>query len=110
MHPRFQAAFSQLAENLQSALAPVLADAHFPALLTADQVTALKQATGLDEDALAFALLPLAAACARADLSHAANRPRGAERHQSRLAARRKSPARHHRQLYPLRPLPPVYE
>lgn len=27
-------------------------------------------ATGLDEDALAFALLPLAAACARADLSH----------------------------------------
>jgi cytidine deaminase len=30
----------------------------------------LKQATGLDEDALAFALLPLAAACARADLSH----------------------------------------
>ena len=64
MHPRFQAAFSQLAENLQSALAPVLADAHFPALLTADQVTTLKQATGLDEDALAFALLPLAAACA----------------------------------------------
>ncbi len=46
MHPRFQAAFSQLAENLQSALAPVLADAHFPALLTADQVTTLKQATG----------------------------------------------------------------
>ncbi|MFR3707615.1 MAG: cytidine deaminase [Enterobacter hormaechei] len=42
----------------------------FPALLTADQVTTLKQATGLDEDALAFALLPLAAACARADLSH----------------------------------------
>ena len=64
MHPRFQAAFSQLAENLQSALAPVLADAHFPALLTANQVTTLKQATGLDEDALAFALLPLAAACA----------------------------------------------
>ena len=48
MHPRFQAAFSQLAENLQSALAPVLADVHFPALLTADQVTTLKQATGLD--------------------------------------------------------------
>lgn len=46
MHPRFQAAFSQLAENLQSATAPVLADAHFPALLTADQVTTLKQATG----------------------------------------------------------------
>jgi len=70
MHPRFQSAFAQLAENLQSALAPVLADAHFPALLTAEQVTALKRATDLDDDALAFALLPLAAACARADLSH----------------------------------------
>lgn len=114
MHPRFQAAFAQLAENLQSALAPVLADAHFPALLTAEQVTMLKQATGLDEDALAFALLPLAAACARADLSHfnvgaiargvsgtgtsaatwssrrnhAADRARRAERHQPRPAAR----------------------
>ncbi len=45
-------------------------DPHFPALLNADQVAALQSATGLDEDALAFALLPLAAACARADLSH----------------------------------------
>lgn len=70
MHPRFQSAFAELAENLQSALAPVLADAHFPALLTAEQVAALKRATDLDDDALAFALLPLAAACARADLSH----------------------------------------
>ena len=70
MHPRFQAAFARLAENLQSALAPILADEHFPALLTAEQITTLKQATDLDEDALAFALLPLAAACARADLSH----------------------------------------
>ncbi|HFK5643834.1 TPA: cytidine deaminase [Enterobacter ludwigii] len=70
MHPRFQAAFAQLAENVQSALAPILADEHFPALLTAEHVTALKEATGLDDDALAFALLPLAAACARADLSH----------------------------------------
>lgn len=70
MHPRFQATFARLAENLQSALAPILADEHFPALLTAEQITTLKQATDLDEDALAFALLPLAAACARADLSH----------------------------------------
>lgn len=70
MHPRFHSAFAQLAENLQSALAPVLADAHFPALLTAEQVAGLKRATDLDDDALAFALLPLAAACARADLSH----------------------------------------
>lgn len=113
MHPRFQAAFAQLAENVQSALAPILADEHFPALLTAEHVTALKKATGLDDDALAFALLPLAAACARADLSHfnvgaiarrkrnwyfggnmgsgrdhAADRSRGTKRHQPRLAAR----------------------
>jgi len=70
MHSRFQAAFASLAQDLQAALAPVLADEHFPAMLSADQVATLKQATGLDDDALAFALLPVAAACARADLSH----------------------------------------
>lgn len=70
MHPRFQTAFGQLADNLQSALAPILADEHFPAMLTAEQVSTLKRESGLDEDALAFALLPLAAACARTDLSH----------------------------------------
>ncbi|NEN67802.1 cytidine deaminase, partial [Escherichia coli] len=70
MHSRFQAALTTLAADLQAAIAPMLADPHFPALLEADQVATLQQATGLDEDALAFALLPLAAACARADLSH----------------------------------------
>lgn len=70
MHPRFQAVLPQLAADLQAAIAPMLTDRHFPALLNADQVAALQSATGLDEDALAFALLPLAAACARADLSH----------------------------------------
>ena len=70
MHPRFQSAFSQLAADLQTAIAPLLADPHFPAELSAEQVSSLRKATGLDEDALAFALLPLAAACARADLSH----------------------------------------
>ncbi|EAO2685435.1 cytidine deaminase [Salmonella enterica] len=70
MHPRFQTAFAKLADNLQSALAPILADRHFPAMLTAEQVSTLKNTAGLDEDALAFALLPLAAACARTDLSH----------------------------------------
>lgn len=69
MHPRFQAAFTQLSAELQSALAPALADRHFPAMLSVGQVSQLQTATGLDEDALAFALLPLAAACARADLS-----------------------------------------
>ena len=39
-------------------------------LLTGEQVSSLKSATGLDEDALAFALLPLAAACARTPLSN----------------------------------------
>lgn len=70
MHSRFDTAFSGLAENLQAALAPVLADDHFPAMLSAQQVASLKTASGLDDDALAFALLPLAAACARTDLSH----------------------------------------
>ena len=70
MHSRFHAAFASLAADLQSALAPVLADEHFPALLTAEQVAMLKNATRLDEDALAFALLPLAAACARTPVSH----------------------------------------
>jgi len=69
MHPRFQSAFTQLAADLQTAIAPLLADPHFPAELSAEQVSSLQKATGLDEDALAFALLPLAAACARADLS-----------------------------------------
>lgn len=115
MHPRFQTAFAQLADNLQSATAPVLADSHFPAMLTAEQVSLLKRESGLDEDALAFALLPLAAACARTPLSnfnvgaisrgisgnwyfggnmefpgrdHAANCSCRAKRYQPRLAAR----------------------
>ncbi|MCD5903526.1 cytidine deaminase, partial [Klebsiella pneumoniae] len=70
MHSRFQAALTTLAADLQAAIAPMLTDPHFPALLEADQVATLQHATGLDEDALAFALLPLAAACARPDLSH----------------------------------------
>ncbi len=55
MHPRFQAAFARLAENLQSALAPILADEHFPPCSPLSKITTLKQATDLDEDALAFA-------------------------------------------------------
>lgn len=45
MHPRFQTAFAQLADNLQSALEPILADKYFPALLTGEQVSSLKSAT-----------------------------------------------------------------
>lgn len=70
MHLRFHSVYPQLSKELQSALAPIAADGHFPAMLNAEQVSMLKHATGLDENALAFALLPLAAACARADLSH----------------------------------------
>ncbi|WP_437889256.1 cytidine deaminase [Phytobacter sp. V91] len=69
MHSRFHTAFPALAENLQTALAPLLADAHCPAMFSAEQVSGLLDATGMDEEALAFALLPLAAACARTDLS-----------------------------------------
>ncbi|KNC09945.1 cytidine deaminase [Klebsiella sp. RIT-PI-d] len=70
MHPRFQSALPQLPGKMQSALAPLLEDAHFPAMLSAGQVSSLLNVTGMDEDELAFALLPLAAACARADLSN----------------------------------------
>ena len=69
MHPRFHAAFAQLDSRLQAALAPALNDPHFPAMFSAGQVAGLLAATGLDENALSFALLPLAAACARAELS-----------------------------------------
>ncbi|MBW7982221.1 cytidine deaminase [Enterobacillus tribolii] len=69
MHARFTAAFSQLSAALQTALAPLLEQDEFPAFLTAAQAEAVKQASGLDDDALAFALLPLAAACSLAPVS-----------------------------------------
>lgn len=70
MHLRFQSALPLLMADLQSAITPMLADRHFPARLTAEQIAHLRQKTSLDEDALAFALLPLAAACARTAISH----------------------------------------
>ncbi|MCT4702502.1 cytidine deaminase [Enterobacteriaceae bacterium H20N1] len=70
MRSRFHAAFAQLPASLQAALQPLLADDRFPAMFSAQEVEALKRQTGLDDDALAFALLPLAAACARTDLSN----------------------------------------
>ncbi|MGB7802405.1 cytidine deaminase [Buttiauxella sp.] len=69
MRSRFQAALAQLPAPLQAALQPLIADSHFPAMFIASEVESLKAQTGLDDDALAFALLPLAASCARADLS-----------------------------------------
>lgn len=70
MHSRFESAFAQLPAALQETLAPWLADAHFPAMLSASQVEEVKRHSGLDDEALAFALLPLAAACAQTDISH----------------------------------------
>ena len=70
MHPRFETAFAQLPAALQAALAPWIADVHFPAMLSAEQVADVRRQSGLDDDALAFALLPLAAACAQTEISH----------------------------------------
>lgn len=70
MHPRFETAFAQLPAALQAALAPLIADVHFPAMLSAEQVADIRGLSGLDDDALAFALLPLAAACAQTEISH----------------------------------------
>ncbi|MBS0976090.1 cytidine deaminase, partial [Serratia rubidaea] len=69
MHPRFHTAFSTLPDTLQSALQPYLDAADFPAMFSAEQVEAIKQRCGLDDDALAFALLPLAAACSLTPIS-----------------------------------------
>lgn len=62
MHARYDAAFSQLPAALQAALSPILNHADFHAVITASQVETLKQATGMNDSELAFALLPLAAA------------------------------------------------
>lgn len=70
MHPRFHTAFSELPAALQSALLPYMDAPHFPAMFTANQVEAIKQRCELDDDALAFALLPLAAACSLTPISH----------------------------------------
>lgn len=70
MHTRFIDAYAGLPASLQSALEPILRHDDFPAMLTADQVNQIKSQTGLDHAALAFALLPLAAACSVAPISN----------------------------------------
>ncbi|MFC3396006.1 cytidine deaminase [Brenneria rubrifaciens] len=70
MHPRFETAFQQLPASLQFPLATILHRPDFSAMLTADEVESLCRASRLDRDTLAFALLPLAAACAQAMISH----------------------------------------
>ncbi|OWF81700.1 cytidine deaminase [Yersinia rohdei] len=70
MQARFQAPWAQLPTSLQSALEFILSANDFPAMLTAEQVKTVKDISGLDDDALAFALLPLAAVCALTPISH----------------------------------------
>ncbi|APS29629.1 cytidine deaminase [Pectobacterium brasiliense] len=70
MHPRFENAFQQLPASLQAAIGPLIDKPNFAAMLTADDVNAVCEASQLDADALAFALLPLAAACAQAPISN----------------------------------------
>ncbi len=69
MQARFQAMWSEITPKLQDALFPYMSDDDFPAMLTAEQVEFIKQMSGFDDQALAFALLPLAAACSLAPLS-----------------------------------------
>ncbi|WP_192458497.1 cytidine deaminase [Musicola keenii] len=69
MQARFQSAFPHLSEPLQSTLAPMLARDDFSAMLTADEVNHLCGRCRITVDALAFALLPLAAACALTPIS-----------------------------------------
>jgi hypothetical protein len=44
--PTFSSCFPHLAADLQAAIAPMLADPHFPALLNADQVARCKARQG----------------------------------------------------------------
>lgn len=70
MDPRFEPVLAAMPAPLRSALGPLLAADHFPAMFSAATVAQLKQCSGLDDNALAFALLPLAAACAHTAISH----------------------------------------
>lgn len=70
MHSRFASAVEHLPEALRPLLQPLLTDPHFPGMLTASQVAALRQQADMDDDALAFALLPMAAAFAWTGVSH----------------------------------------
>ncbi len=70
MHARFATPLATLEPGLRAALTPLLAEPSFNGMLNARQVMALMEAGGLEEDGLCLALLPLAAACALAPVSH----------------------------------------
>lgn len=69
MHPRFTSALTSLDETLRLALTPVLKDTGFNGCLSAETVSTLRDNCGLDDDALALALLPVAASYALTPLS-----------------------------------------
>ncbi len=69
MHPRYSIAFANLDIPLQQALLPLLDSPQFTATLTPQAIRSLVNHTGLDENGLALALLPLAASCAVTPLS-----------------------------------------
>lgn len=70
MHPRYHAPFAQLSDTLQHALLPILEHPDFVGMLLADEVTTLCTQCDLTPETLSYALLPLAAACAIAPISH----------------------------------------
>ncbi|MBD1226498.1 cytidine deaminase [Xenorhabdus griffiniae] len=70
MQVRFHAIWSEITPELQKALLPYIGNDDFPAMLTAEQAESIKQLCGLDDQALALALLPLAAAYSLAPVSH----------------------------------------
>ncbi|MGK2889418.1 MAG: cytidine deaminase [Candidatus Malihini olakiniferum] len=69
MHPRYHAPFAQLSDTLQHALSPLLKRSDFAGMLLADEVAMLCTQCKLTPEALAYALLPLAAACAITPIS-----------------------------------------
>ncbi|MBI6550385.1 cytidine deaminase [Xenorhabdus lircayensis] len=70
MQARFHAIWSEIPPKLQEVLLPYIGNDDFPAMLTAEQVESVKQISGFDDHALALALLPLAAVCSIAPISH----------------------------------------
>lgn len=69
MHPRYRSAFANLDAILQQELLPLIDSSQFKAILDPQTISRLMARSGLDENALALALLPLAASCALTPLS-----------------------------------------
>ncbi|WP_445494185.1 cytidine deaminase [Photorhabdus sp. SF281] len=70
MQARFHSIWAQLPSKLQDALLPYAGNDVFPAMFTAEQAESVKKTGGFDDNTLAIALLPLAAACSLAPISH----------------------------------------